>query len=695
MSAALLSPLGQAAVRYAARGWSVFPCRPGGKAPLATVAPHGHLDATNDPETVWNWWFRNPEANIGLHVEMSGFVVVDPDLYKPDCQWGNFAAGHEIPRTLEQSTPRGGRHLFFASVAGEKFAGRLCPGVDVKHDGYVLVEPSIVDGRAYCFETDDPPARAPDWIPRKGEPAAAETAETAGTGEAPRERLFAEGDLAEVQDMLARARNDLARDDWVRLALALKAAFGEAVRDAFVEFSYRWPDTREGDPERVWRTAKPDGTATLGTVHHLLRPRVEPSDDGFDPDGMRVGGEEARGQGEAARWPTVYHWPAPASIPPREWLYGRHVLRAFASLTVSPGGIGKTSLSIADALGMVTGQNLLGGAPPPRPLTVWLWNGEDPAEEIWRKVAATAKHYGIGPDDVQGRLLVDSGRQVLIKLAKMQRGDLTIARPLVERLVDRLKTNAVDVLIVDPFATTHELPENDNTAINAAVDVWREVADRAQCGVEIYHHSQKAARLHGVEMGISQARGAGSLIEAVRSSRFLVQMTAEEAEKAGVENPRQYFHVTMGKVNLVADPGKATWHRLVSVNLGNGTLAYPEGDAVGVVTAWDWPDAFDGVSAAVLEEVMRRLGAADDELDGQENEQAARWAGYVVADVLGLDCGPRKKSDRAKQHGAARAKVRTVLRTWVESGALVRIVRRDSRNGRDVVTLRPAGDDEG
>jgi len=30
----------------------------------------------------------------------------------------------------------------------------------------------------------------------------------------------------------------------VRLAIALKGAFGDLMRDDFVAFSYRWPDTK-------------------------------------------------------------------------------------------------------------------------------------------------------------------------------------------------------------------------------------------------------------------------------------------------------------------------------------------------------------------------------------------------------------------------------------------------------------------
>jgi hypothetical protein len=40
----------------------------------------------------------------------------------------------------------------------------------------------------------------------------------------------------------------------------------------------------------------------------------------------------------------------PITIPRRQFLYGRHLIRQFVSTTVAPGGIGKSSLGIAEAL---------------------------------------------------------------------------------------------------------------------------------------------------------------------------------------------------------------------------------------------------------------------------------------------------------------------------------------------------------
>ena len=60
-----------AALRYAAKGWPVFPCR--GKIPLT---PHGFHDASTDAATIEARWRENPDALISVATGRAGRVVV-------------------------------------------------------------------------------------------------------------------------------------------------------------------------------------------------------------------------------------------------------------------------------------------------------------------------------------------------------------------------------------------------------------------------------------------------------------------------------------------------------------------------------------------------------------------------------------------------------------------------------------------
>ena len=81
------------------------------------------------------------------------------------------------------------------------------------------------------------------------------------------------------------------------------------------------------------------------------------------------------------------------------------------------------------------------------------------------------------------------------------------------------------------------------------------------------------------------------------------------------------------------------------------------GDSVGVVTAWTWPDAFEGVSVSDLRAVQVAIGAGR----WRQSPQAKDWAGHAVAAVLRLDTA--SKAHRAKTNG--------LLKTWIANGMFV------------------------
>lgn len=107
--------------------------------------------------------------------------------------------------------------------------------------------------------------------------------------------------------------------------------------------------------------------------------------------------------------PTPFVWRDPATLEPRPWLYGRHLLRRQVSVTVAPGGLGKSSLLIAEALAMVSGRPILRD-PTTAPLRVWILNLEDPRDELERRVTAAMLHHGVGAEEIEGRLFLDTGR---------------------------------------------------------------------------------------------------------------------------------------------------------------------------------------------------------------------------------------------------------------------------------------------
>jgi hypothetical protein len=365
---------------------------------------------------------------------------------------------------------------------------------------------------------------------------------------------------------------------------------------------------------------------------------------------------EARAAGRLVS-ATPYVWRDPATIPPRRWLYGRHYIRKFVSATIAPGGVGKSTLSIVEALAMVTGRSLL-GYEVGTPLRVWLWNGEEPREEIERRIAAACEHFGIAPEAIGDRLFLDSGREMGICIAHLERGDVKVAEPIVDQVERTIRENRIDVLQLDPFVETHQVGENDNGAINRVARQWQHIADATDAAIELVHHSRKPSSGSSGEVTVDDARGASALISAVRCARVLNRMTKEEGETAGVEHHRRYFRLDDGKANLAPPADASTWCRLESVNL-------PNGDNVGVVAPWKWPDPFDDITPADTRAVQKAIAAGQ----WREDTRAKKWAGLAVAEALGLDLDDKGAKD----------KVRALLRTWLKNNVL-RVVTRDDEH---------------
>jgi hypothetical protein len=351
---------------------------------------------------------------------------------------------------------------------------------------------------------------------------------------------------------------------------------------------------------------------------------------------------------------TPFVWREPATIPPRAWLYGRHYIRKFASCTVAPGSLGKSSLALVEAIAIAQGLPLLGIAPTDQ-TNAWYWNGEDPQEETERRIAAICQRYEIDGRELGHHLFIDSGRANPIKLASVARSGIAFDDELVDDICATIRANRIGAFILDPFISTHGVPESDNTHIDAVVKKLAHIADETDCAIEFDHHVRKAANGQS-ETTTEDARGATAIINAVRSARVLNRMTKEQADEARIAEPRSYFRVDSGKANL-APPGVAKWCRLTSVEL-------PNGDSVAVVEPWQFPSPMDGITSGHMHAVreMARTG------DWRKDQRSDDWIGHALAEVLCLDTN----------HAADRKKINGILSTWFDNKVLDAAKRKDA-----------------
>jgi hypothetical protein len=334
-------------------------------------------------------------------------------------------------------------------------------------------------------------------------------------------------------------------------------------------------------------------------------------------------------QSDRAVKATPFVFRDPTTIPKRETLYAGHFNRRFLSSTIGAGGGGKSTIVIADALAMASGRSLVGHQPV-KALKIWYINLEDPADEIERRIAATVLYYKIDPAVLNRNLFVDSGRDQMFVVVKQDGRGTKVIEPVVAAIIQEMKDKGIDVLIVDPFISTHEVDENDNSKIQQVAAQFVRIANEANVAVELVHHVNKTAGDGKGEVTADSARGASALKDKARSIRTINTMSKDEATKAGIDpNERfSFVRVSNGKSSMKKRSGHSDWSELVSVNLGNNGKYWEPGDSVGVATEWKWPSSellADAVTPEQLEEIKSIIRA------GQFKSNGQAWGGQGTA----------------------------------------------------------------
>ena len=108
---------------------------------------HGHSDATTDRKQILRWWKQWPDANVGIACNSeTGPIIVDID----GKSGAAFIEELALPSTMEATSRKGRRHLYFAAMAnGTRIARMIRPmGKEVSFDilgdgGYVVAPPSV------------------------------------------------------------------------------------------------------------------------------------------------------------------------------------------------------------------------------------------------------------------------------------------------------------------------------------------------------------------------------------------------------------------------------------------------------------------------------------------------------------------------------------------------------------------------
>jgi len=346
---------------------------------------------------------------------------------------------------------------------------------------------------------------------------------------------------------------DMSRDRWLEVLMGIKDTGQPWAEELARDWSAEGEKYIEKKFDKAWESITPGDGIGIGTV-------IKMATDLSDEDIKQVNRKTIHPQ-----WPT-------GTVTSRPRLYGDHILKGYLTMLNGPGGVSKSVFTIAMALGVAIGRDLLNiaGGHSLKPRRVLMLNNEDGTNEIRLRLDAAIMAYNLTPAEIalaKKNLLPQSGYIQRIKLASLDKDNKVLPKRTVRDIIKFCTDNNVEVVFMDPLVSLHDNNENDNTNMDAVVAILRRIAGTAGVGIYFAHHSRKGATAGTVD---ENARGASALVNAVRASYGLSGMTEEEAQKfqlSSADERSRLVRLDSGKRNYAPRAIDAEWFRLESVEL--------------------------------------------------------------------------------------------------------------------------------
>ncbi|WP_167458457.1 AAA family ATPase [Mesorhizobium kowhaii] len=235
---------------------------------------------------------------------------------------------------------------------------------------------------------------------------------------------------------------------------------------------------------------------------------------------------------------------------------------------------------------------------------------------------------------------------------------------LFEQLDAKLREIEPVLLILDNLADIFSGNENNRSLVKHFVGLLRGLAIDHDCAILLLGHPS----LSGMSSGTGMS-GSTAWSNSVRSRLYLRRVIAGDGSEA--DETQRILEVKKINYGPKGQPYGLRWRD------GRFVRADP-------------PKPFDDVSVADLERVQQAFATHD----YRASEQSPDWGGYAVADILDLDVGRNiGRAERAAEQNRARAKVRTILATWLRNKAISIVKRRTDQ--REMKEFYEAGRSEG
>lgn len=518
----------EGAIFMAQQGYKLFPCIPNGKTPATKSWQKWAEEST--PTRIKDYGLMHPTHNWGVLCQ--GLTVIDLDVKKNGID--NFKTVENalglLPDTLKVRTTTGGYHLYLKGRTRNS-VGALGEGIDTRSNGgYVIAPGSRMGELQYTIESK---ALTVSELPYKYMKAIASV--SVKIDPLQDDELVEEGSRNSVLTSLAGTMRS-------------RGMNFDSILAALISVN----ETQLDIP-----------------LPHEEVETIARSISRYKPDQAKAAADFAQQKDDAIVALNACQIDC-AKIPKRDWImYGRYI-GGFISLIVSKGGGGKSSLTMLDAVAIATGKNLT-GFDVIKKGGVWIYNTEDPLDEIKRRVMAISIEHKV-PLSEMNNVFIVSGRDAPMVLAKSDRDNVAVNHKAIDNAVEFIKQNNIVLMLADPFVRTHKIDENNNMQVDTVAWAFQQIADRTGCAIAIVHHSNKNSNKLQTGGDMDAGRGASALAYASRVAHTMQSMTIEEAARLGIEDSRRQWYVRLdnAKANMSPPAERADWYQKINVQLENG-----------------------------------------------------------------------------------------------------------------------------
>lgn len=209
---------------------------------------------------------------------------------------------------------------------------------------------------------------------------------------------------------------------------------------------------------------------------------------------------------------------------------------------VSPGGAGKSMLTLQIAAQIAGGPDTIGMGEYPTGEVVYL-PAEDPESTITHRLFSLGKQL----DPAQREAVATN-----LTIEPLMGYEVNI---LDQRWTDALTRIAEGkrLLILDTLRRFHQSDENDSGEMAQVVGRMEAISKATECSIVFLHHASKAAAMGGAGDQQQASRGSSVLVDNVRWQGFLAGMSKDEASQwstridgTPLDEDDRYFYVRFG-----------------------------------------------------------------------------------------------------------------------------------------------------